>query len=110
MTPDDVKDLVESTKVVLFMKGTKMFPRCGFSARAVAVLNELNVPFEAVDIFSDPSVRPSLVEYSKWPTTPQVFVGGKLVGGSDLVLEMYENGDLKKLVTPLFAETDSASA
>ena len=110
MTPDDVKGLVESNKVIIFMKGTRMFPRCGFSARALAVLNELKVDFEAIDIFSDPSVRPSLCEYSKWPTTPQVFVGGKLVGGSDIVLEMYENGDLQKLVEPLFAAADSANA
>ncbi|GIW72172.1 MAG: hypothetical protein KatS3mg102_1714 [Planctomycetota bacterium] len=110
MTPEDVAQIVASNKVVLFMKGTRLFPRCGFSARALAVLEQLGVPFETVDVLADPSIRPALVQYSKWPTTPQVFIGGKLVGGSDIVLELYQSGELQRMVEPLFAERGARAA
>jgi monothiol glutaredoxin len=103
MTPEDVKQIVESNTMVLFMKGTRLFPRCGFSARALAVLEHLGRPFEVVDVLSDPTIRPALVEHSQWPTTPQVFVGGELVGGSDIVLELYHSGELKEQVQAAFA-------
>ena len=97
-TSDDIKKLVEDHKILLFTKGTKEAPACGFSARAIEVFKHLGSPFEVVDIFSDPSVRPALVEFSGWPTTPQVFIGQELIGGSDICMEMFESGELKKKV------------
>jgi len=110
MTPEDVEKIVETNKVVVFMKGTKTFPRCGFSHRAVLVLQEMGVPFTDVDVLADPTIRPALCEHSKWPTTPQVFVDGKLLGGSDIVLEMFQSGDLQELVEPLFADSTGAAS
>ncbi|RME76149.1 MAG: Grx4 family monothiol glutaredoxin [Planctomycetota bacterium] len=109
MTPQDVERIVKSNRLVLFMKGTRLFPRCGFSARALAVLEQLGKPFEVVDVLSDPTIRPALVAYSGWPTTPQVFVGGELVGGSDIVLELYHSGELQQKVEAAFADDESAS-
>lgn len=103
-TPDDVKARVDANKIICFVKGTKEQPMCGFSARAIDILRNLGKPFEVVNIFDDPSIRPALVEYSKWPTTPQVFVNGELIGGSDIVLEMAQNGELQKKVEGAFAE------
>ncbi len=110
MTPEDVKRIVEENTMVLFMKGTRLFPRCGFSARALAVLERLERPFEVVDVLSDPTIRPALVAYSGWPTTPQVFVGGELIGGSDIVLELYESGELHKKVEAAFARAQADEA
>ena len=103
-TPDDVKTRVDANKIICFAKGTKEQPMCGFSARAIDILQNLGKPFDVVNIFDDPSIRPALVEYSKWPTTPQVFVKGELIGGSDIVLEMAQNGELQKKVEGAFAE------
>ena len=100
---DDIKSKVEQNKILIFAKGTKDQPMCGFSHRAIAVMSQLGRPFEVVDIFSDDSIRPALIEAYGWPTTPQVFVGGELLGGSDIVLEMYESGDLQKKVDEIFA-------
>jgi monothiol glutaredoxin len=85
-------------RVILFMKGTPDAPACGFSARTVAVLQALEVPFAAVDILPDPRIRQELSAISNWPTIPQLFVGGELVGGADIVAEMYESGELAQLV------------
>lgn len=101
---DDIKKTVGEHKIVVFAKGTKEQPMCGFSHRAILVMNQLGKPFEVVNIFDDESIRPALVEAYGWPTTPQVFVGGELLGGSDIVLEMYESGDLQKKVDAAFAE------
>ena len=98
MTPEDVKQIVTDNKIVIFAKGTKEQPMCGFSHRAIQVVSMLNQPFEVVNIFEDESIRPALVEATGWPTTPQVFIGGEMVGGSDIVLEMYESGELQKKV------------
>lgn len=103
-TPDDVKARVDTNKIICFAKGSKDQPMCGFSARAIDILHHLGKPFEVVNIFDDPSIRPALVEFSKWPTTPQVFVDGELIGGSDIVLEMAQNGELQKKVDGAFAE------
>ena len=92
--PERVKQIVESNNVVVFAKGTKMQPQCGFSARAMDILNRMGKPYEVVNIFDDPEIRPSLVTYSSWPTTPQVFVGGELLGGSDIVDELFQSGEL----------------
>lgn len=95
---DDVKKKVSDHKLVVFAKGTKEQPMCGFSHRAIHIMNLVGQPFEVVNIFDDPSIRPALVEFSKWPTTPQLFVDGELIGGSDIVLEMYESGELQQKI------------
>ena len=102
-TKADVERVVRGNKIVVFAKGTKEQPVCGFSHRAIAILQQVGAPFEVVDIFADPSIRPALIEYSGWPTTPQVFVGGELIGGSDIAMEMYESGELQKKVAEVGA-------
>jgi monothiol glutaredoxin len=89
-----IKSTIESGKVVLFMKGTKHFPQCGFSAHVVGILKEHAVDFRDVNILTDPDLRQGLKEYSNWPTFPQLYVGGKLVGGADIVSSMHESGEL----------------
>jgi monothiol glutaredoxin len=97
---DDVRSriegLIKSHRVMLFMKGTKQFPACGFSNSVVQILNREGVTFETFNILSDPEVRQTLKEYSSWPTYPQLYVGGKFVGGCDIVTEMHRTGDLAK--------------
>ena len=90
--------LVRSNDVVLFMKGTALFPQCGFSSRAVAILDHLDVPFETVDVLQDQEIRNGIKEYSDWPTIPQLYVKGEFVGGSDIMMEMFESGELQQLV------------
>ena len=90
--------LVNSNDVVLFMKGTALFPQCGFSSRAVAILDHLGVPFETVDVLQDQEIRQGIKEYSDWPTIPQLYVKGEFVGGSDIMMEMFESGELQQLV------------
>ena len=92
---------VKQHKILLYMKGTASFPQCGFSQRAVAVLKSLGKPFETRNVLADPALRDGIKKYSNWPTIPQVYIGGKFVGGSDIVLEMAESGELKKLVDEL---------
>jgi monothiol glutaredoxin len=86
--------LIESNEVILFMKGTPDAPACGFSARTVAALNAMGKRYAAVDILPDPRIRQELTAISEWPTIPQLFVDGELIGGCDIVMEMYENGEL----------------
>ena len=90
--------LLQSNDIVLFMKGSALFPQCGFSSRAVAILDHLGVPFETVDVLQDPEIRQGIKEYSDWPTVPQLYVKGEFVGGSDIMMEMFESGELKQLV------------
>ncbi len=90
--------LVKSNDVVLFMKGSVLFPQCGFSSRAVAILDHLGVTFETVDVLQDQEVRQAIKEYSDWPTIPQLYVKGEFVGGSDIMMEMFESGELQQLV------------
>ena len=90
--------LVQSNDVLLFMKGTPLFPQCGFSSRAIAILEHLAVPFETVDVLQDQDIRQGIKEYSDWPTIPQLYVKGEFVGGSDIMMEMFESGELKALV------------
>ncbi len=94
-TKEKIAKLVTDNPIVLFAKGSKEQPQCGFSHRAIQVMQQVGQPFEVINIFDDPGIRPALVEYSNWPTTPQLFVNGELIGGSDIVLEMYESGELK---------------
>jgi len=94
---DQIADAIASNPTILFMKGTPEMPRCGFSARTVAVLQDLGVPFAAVDVLPDPAIRQELSAISNWPTIPQLFVDGELVGGCDIVMEMYESGELAEV-------------
>jgi monothiol glutaredoxin len=91
---DAITEAISAHKVILFMKGTPEAPACGFSARTVAALQSLDVPFAAVDILPDPRLRQELSAISNWPTIPQLFANGELVGGCDIVVEMYESGEL----------------
>ncbi len=93
-----IKAEIGSSPVVLFMKGTPDFPQCGFSAQTVAALRALGAQFKSVNIFEDPELREALKRYSNWPTYPQLYVKGELVGGCDIALEMYQSGELKSLL------------
>ena len=93
-----IDDIVRKNEVVLFMKGTPLFPQCGFSSRAVAILERLGANYETVDVLQDPEIRQTIKEYSDWPTIPQLYVKGEFVGGSDIMMEMFENGELQELV------------
>ena len=95
---DAITEAISEHKVILFMKGTPEAPACGFSARTVAVLQALETPFAAVDILPDPRIRQELSAISNWPTVPQLFVDGELIGGCDIVTEMYESGELAQAV------------
>ena len=89
--------VVKNNAVVLFMKGSPLFPQCGFSSRAIAILNHLEVEFESVDVLQDQGIRQGIKAYSDWPTIPQLYVDGEFVGGSDIMMEMYESGELAQL-------------
>lgn len=93
-----IDDTVKGQKVVLFVKGTKSFPQCGFSGAVIEVFKQLGVPFECVNILADQELRQAMKEYSSWPTFPQVYVGGEFIGGADIVREMHEKGELEPLV------------
>jgi monothiol glutaredoxin len=91
-----IQGLIGSSRVVLFMKGTKQFPACGFSNTVVQILKKEGVAFETFNVLADPEVRQGLKEFSSWPTYPQLYVGGKFVGGCDIVSEMHQSGELAK--------------
>ena len=93
-----IGELVGSNDIVLFMKGSALFPQCGFSSRAVAILDHLGVKYETVDVLQDQDIRNGIKQFSDWPTVPQLYVKGEFVGGSDIMMEMFESGELKQLV------------
>ena len=93
-----IDEIVRSKDIVLFMKGTALFPQCGFSSRAIAILDHLGVSFETVDVLQDQEIRHGIKEYSDWPTIPQLYVKGEFVGGSDIMMEMFEAGELQQLM------------
>ena len=93
-----ISDLVTSNDVVLFMKGTPLFPQCGFSARAIAILDHCGVAFESVDVLQDMEIRQGIKNFSEWPTIPQLYVKGEFLGGSDIMTEMFEAGELQQLL------------
>jgi len=95
---DQIRDTVASNDVVLFMKGTKAMPQCGFSSRVAGVLNYLGVEFQDVDVLADPEIRQGIKDFSDWPTVPQLFVKGEFVGGCDIVTEMTLSGELDALL------------
>ncbi len=98
-TNERIDALVKDNEILLFMKGTPLFPQCGFSSRAIAILEHLGQPFETVDVLQDQDIRQGIKEYSDWPTIPQLYVKGEFVGGSDIMMEMFESGELKALVS-----------
>ena len=95
---DRIAEIVNSNDVVLFMKGTPLFPQCGFSSRAIAILDHLGVQYESVDVLQDMEIRQGIKSFSDWPTIPQLYVKGEFVGGSDIMMEMYEAGELHQLM------------
>ncbi len=101
MTPEiqeRVESLIKQNKIMVFMKGNKLMPQCGFSNNVVQILNTLGVPFETVDVLADADIRQGIKEYSSWPTIPQVYVDGQFVGGSDILIELYQKGELQEMV------------
>lgn len=95
---DRIRQQLADNKVLLYMKGTPDFPQCGFSGQAVAALKAVGKPFAYVNIFEDPEIREGLKNFSNWPTFPQLYVNGELVGGADIVVEMYHSGELQELL------------
>ena len=93
-----ISDIVSSNDVVLFMKGTPLFPQCGISSRAVAILDHCGVGYEGVDVLQDMEIRQGIKGFSDWPTIPQLYVKGEFVGGSDIMREMYESGELQQML------------
>jgi monothiol glutaredoxin len=89
-----IENLLTTNKTILFMKGDKSFPMCGFSARATAILQELQIPFETVNVLEDEEIRQGIKEYGNWPTIPQLYHNKELIGGSDILMEMFESGEL----------------
>ena len=106
-TEERIKQEVGSSDVVLFMKGSAVFPQCGFSATAVQILSHLNIKFSSIDVLSDPSIREGIKEYSQWPTIPQLYVKGEFVGGCDIMREMFETGELQNIFTEQQVATSS---
>jgi monothiol glutaredoxin len=101
MTPElqeRLDTLVQQNKILLFMKGNKLMPQCGFSNNAVQILNTLGVPYETIDVLDDYEIRQGIKEYSNWPTIPQIYINGQFVGGSDILIELYQKGELQQLV------------
>ncbi|KGF73629.1 glutaredoxin [Neosynechococcus sphagnicola sy1] len=106
MTPEvqqRIDHLVQQHKILVFMKGNKLMPQCGFSNNVVQILNTLGVPFETMDILEDGELRQGIKEYSNWPTIPQVYINGQFVGGSDILIELYQKGELQQMVTMALA-------
>jgi monothiol glutaredoxin len=91
-----IEQLIGSSPVYVFMKGTKLMPQCGFSNNVVQILQSLGIPFASFDVLSDPEIRQGIKEYSNWPTIPQVYVKGEFIGGSDILIEMYNSGELRE--------------
>ncbi|MGK7914187.1 MAG: Grx4 family monothiol glutaredoxin [Prochloraceae cyanobacterium] len=101
MTPElkqRIDKLVKDNKIFVFMKGTKLMPQCGFSNNVVQILNSLGIPYETLDILEDQEIRQGIKEYSNWPTIPQVYINGEFVGGSDIMIELYQSGELQQMV------------
>ncbi|MEM7758518.1 MAG: Grx4 family monothiol glutaredoxin [Cyanobacteria bacterium P01_G01_bin.67] len=101
MTPEvkaKIDQLVNDNKIMVFMKGSKLMPQCGFSNNVVQILNTLGVPYETLDILADAEVRQGIKEYSNWPTIPQIYINGEFVGGSDIAIELYQSGELQQMV------------
>jgi monothiol glutaredoxin len=94
----EIQSLIDSSEVFLFMKGTPMFPQCGFSARVIQILKHAGVPFKTANVLENPEIRDGIKEFSNWPTIPQLYVKGEFIGGCDIVTEMYQSGELQTLL------------
>lgn len=97
----EIKKLIEENSVILFMKGSPIFPQCGFSAKVVGILDNLDIEYKSIDVLEDDEIRQGIKEYSSWPTIPQLYINQDFVGGCDIVTEMYEAGELQTLVENL---------
>ena len=97
-TKDKIQNIIDENDVLLFMKGTPVMPQCGFSAAVVGVLSHMGIKYNSVNVLEDPEIREGIKEFSDWPTIPQLYVQGDFIGGSDIVKELFENGELKKLL------------
>lgn len=100
-TLNKIKSEIENNKILLFMKGTPEAPQCGFSAATVQIINSYNKPFKGIDVLANPDIRATLPQYSNWPTFPQLFVNGKLIGGCDIIHELRDNGELEKILSEI---------
>jgi monothiol glutaredoxin len=101
MTPEisaKIDNLIKDNRIIVFMKGSKLMPQCGFSNNVVQILNVLGVPYETVDVLADYDIRQAIKEHSNWPTIPQVYINGEFVGGSDIMVELYQSGELQQMV------------
>lgn len=101
MTPElkeRIDNLVKQNKILVFMKGTKLMPQCGFSNNVVQILNAMGVPYETINVLDDWDIRQGIKEYSNWPTIPQIYINGEFVGGSDIMIELYQKGELQELL------------
>jgi monothiol glutaredoxin len=105
---DRIKEQVEKNPVVIFMKGTPQFPQCGFSSRAAEALKRCGSQFAYVNVLADPNIMQNLPRFANWPTFPQIYINGELVGGCDITLELFEKGDLQKMVTEATASRQTA--
>ena len=103
-TKDKIRQQLGASRIVLYMKGTPQFPQCGFSAKAAQLLSACGARYDSYDVLSDPELRQGLKEHSNWPTFPQLYVNGELVGGCDIMTELYQKGELQKLVTEAIAQ------
>ena len=107
---DRIREQIQADDVVLYMKGTPVFPMCGFSSQVVQILSHVGVPFQSYNILDDMELRQGLKEFSNWPTFPQLYVRGELVGGCDIIREMYQSGELQQLLTEKGIEAKAAAA
>jgi monothiol glutaredoxin len=105
---DRIQQDINANKVVLFMKGSPVFPQCGFSSAVVQILTHMGVKFKGIDVLMDPSLREGIKQFSEWPTIPQLYVDGQFVGGCDIVREMFETGELQQVLSGAGAETAQA--
>jgi monothiol glutaredoxin len=106
---DRIRDDITTNDVVLYMKGTPVFPQCGFSAAVVQVLSHVGVKFKGIDVLTDPSLRQGIKEFANWPTIPQLYVKGEFVGGCDIIREMYQTGELQELMQTKGVDTTQAA-
>jgi monothiol glutaredoxin len=103
-----IQQEIDSNDIVLFMKGSPVFPQCGFSAAVVQVLSEIGVKFKGIDVLQDPSLRDGIKQFSNWPTIPQLYVKGEFVGGCDIIREMFDTGELQTLITEKGVTSETA--
>ncbi|MCS7031958.1 MAG: Grx4 family monothiol glutaredoxin [Gloeomargarita sp. SKYG116] len=102
-TRDRIESLIKNNKIMVFMKGTKLMPQCGFSNNVVQILNAVGAVYETFDVLSDEEIRQGIKEYSNWPTIPQVYINGEFIGGSDIMIEMYQSGELQEKIAVAMA-------